>query len=239
MTFTDGAGADRVGVMAEHATPASSSHPLLEDRTRVETIKNNMHIQIQRVLHGRRVRDDVELALPGGASVDDVLQDALLALLRTDPANVRTSWEALSTQIARNKAKDALSTATRGRRNPGSEPGTPDDIMLVAFDDDVDAIDTDLGQDPETAYIVAEQHRVLLQLARETLTERDRLVFHTGYYKTKTDKELGERLGGITSQAVSQQRRRILKTLYEAARRDPSFPTLNVIDEGSRDERQQ
>ncbi len=219
--------------MAEYATPAPSSHPLLEDHARLEKIKNNMHVQIQMVLHGRRIRDDVELALTGGASVDDVLQDALIALLRKDPAKVRKSWEALSYEIARNKAKDALSKATSGRRNRAAEPGTPDDVTLVAFDDDFDTVDTDFGNDPETAFVVAEQHRVLLRLARETLTERQRLIFHTGYYKTKTDEELGEQLGGITSQGVGQQRRRILKNLYEAARRDPSFPTLNVSDEGS------
>jgi hypothetical protein len=52
--------------MADHAVPASSSHPLLEDRGRLETIKNNMHVQIQLVLHGRRIHDDVELVLSGG-----------------------------------------------------------------------------------------------------------------------------------------------------------------------------
>ena len=221
-----------MGEMPDHANPASSSHPLLEDRGRLERIKNNMHVQIQLVLHGRRIHDDVELVLPGGASVDDVLQDALIALLRTDPAKVRISWEALSYEIARNKAKDALSKATRGRRNPDAEPGTPDNVTILAFNDDFDTVDADLGQDPEAAFVVAEQHKVLLRLAREMLTDRERLIFHTGYYKTKTDKELGEQLGGITSQAVGQQRRRILRNLYEAARQDPSFPTLNVSDEG-------
>ena len=221
-----------MGEMAEHATPESSSHPLLADRGRLERIKNNMHIQIQLVLHGRRINDDVELALPGGASADDVLQDALIALLRTDPAKVRKTWEALSYEIARNKAKDALSKATSGRRNRAAEPGTPDDVTVLPFNDDFDTVDNDLGQNPETAFVVAEQHRVLLRLAREMLTERERLIFHTGYYKTMTDKELGEQLGGITSQAVGQQRRRILRNLYESARRDPSFPTLNVSDEG-------
>ena len=219
--------------MAEHATPVPSSHPLLRDRARLEEIKNNMHIQIQLVLHRRRIRDDVELALSGGASADDVLQDAVIALLLTDPANLRKSWEALSVEIARNKAKDALSKATSGRRKRGAEPGTPDDYAVVSFDDDFDTVDTYLGNDPETAFVVAEQHRVLLRLAREILTERERLIFHTGYYKTKTDKELGVQLGGISGQAVGQQRRRILRSLYEAARRDPSFPTLNVSDEGS------
>lgn len=66
----------------------------------------------------------------------------------------------------------------------------------------------------------------------EHVPDGDGWVCSCGYYKTKTDKELGEQLGGITSQAVGQQRRRILRNLYETARRDPSFPTLNVNDEG-------
>ncbi|MBM7789179.1 RNA polymerase sigma factor [Tenggerimyces flavus] len=231
-SFTDGVGADKVYEMAEPATPVPRSHPLLRDRARLEKIKNNMHVQIQLVLHRRRVSDDVALLLPGGGSVTDVLQDALVALLRTDPANVRTTWEALGTAIARNKAKDALSKATRGRRKRGAEPGAPDEVTLVALDEDVDAVDTSLGSDPETAFVAAEQLRVLLRLARATLTERESQIFHAGFYRTKTDKELGEQLG-ISGQAAGQQRRRILKNLYEVARRDKSFPTLNVSDEGS------
>jgi len=221
-----------VGEMAEHATPFPRSHPLLEDRARLDKIKDNMHVQIQWVLWQGRVSDRFERTLLGGESVFDVLQEALAALLKTPPTAVKESWEALSVRIAHNKAKDALTRSTRGRRSPTAEPGTPDDVTILAFVDDFDTVDTDLGNGPETAFVVAEQHRVLLRLARETLTERERLIFHTGYYGTMTDKELGEQLGGITSQGVGQQRRRILRHLYETARRDPSFPTLDVSDEG-------
>ena len=103
----------------------------------------------------------------------------------------------------------------------------------MAFDDAFDTRDTDFRNDPDAAFVVAEQHRVLLRLARETLNEREQSIFHSGYYKTTTDEEMGKLLGGITGQAVGQQRRRILRNLYETARRDPSFPTLNVSDEGS------
>lgn len=217
--------------MAEHATPVPSSHPLLVDRVRLEKIKRNMHVQIQLVLHGRRTSDDVERALPGGASVDDVLQEALLALLRTAPHMVRASWEALSVQIARNKAKDALTDSTRGRRSPDAEPGSPDDVSVVSLGELLDTADTDSTMDPEAAFVVAEQHLVLLRLARETLTERERLIFFSGYYNTRTNRALGEQLG-ISGQAVGQQYRRILRDLYTAAQRDPSFPTLNVKDGG-------
>jgi RNA polymerase sigma factor (sigma-70 family) len=217
--------------MAEHATPVPSSHPLLADLARLDKIKRNMHVQIQLVLHGRRTSDDVERALPGGTSVDDVLQEALLALLRTPPRKVRVSWEALSVQIARNKAKDALTDSTRGRRSPGAEPGSPDDVRLVSLAERDDTADTDSTNDPEVAFVVAEQHLVLLRLARQTLTERERLIFFSGYYNTQTNRALGEQLG-ISGQAVGQQYRRILIDLYRAARCDPSFPTLNVRDGG-------
>lgn len=230
-TFTAGAGGDRVGEMAEHATPVPGSHPLLADRDRLEKIKRNMYVQIQLVLHGRRTSDGVERVLSGGASVDDVLQEALLALLRTAPGKVRVSWEALGVQIARNKAKDAITDSTRGRRSTDAEPGSADDVTLVSLDELVDTADIDCANDPEEAFFVAEQQLVLLRLARETLTERERLIFFSGYYNTQTNRALGEQLG-ISGQAVGQQYRPILRDLYTAAQRDPSFPTLNVRDGG-------
>lgn len=220
-----------MGEMVEHPNPAPRSHPLLQDRARLDTITKNMHVQIQLVLHRARVSDDVERVLPGGESEFDVLQEALLGLLRTPPAALEGTWEALAFRIAQNKAKDALTRSTRGRRSRKAEPGSPDDVTVVAFDEGFDTPDVDLPNDPHTAYVVAEQHQVLFRLARETLTERQRLIFWTAYYKTQTDKELGERLG-ISGQAIGQQRRRILRDLYDAARRDPSFPTLNLSDEG-------
>lgn len=216
--------------MAEPATPVPSSHPLLVDRARLEKIKRNMHVQIQLELHGRRTSNE-ERTLPGGVSADDVLQEALLALLRTPPEKVRVTWEALSVEIARNKAKNALTVSTRGRRSPDAEPGSPDDVRLVSLDELVDAAESDSTDDPEVAFVIAEQHLVLIRLARETLTERERLIFFSGYYETQTNRALGKQLG-ITGQAVGQQYRRILRDLYTAARRDPSFPTLNVSDGG-------
>src|SRR5689334_11074518 len=99
--FTGRARCDRVGEMAEHPDPAPSSHPLLQDRARLERIKDNMHRHIEYVLHRTRP-GDVERVLPGGESTFDVLQEALLALLSTRPGAVATSWEALAVGIAQN-----------------------------------------------------------------------------------------------------------------------------------------
>lgn len=219
-----------MGEMAENPDPATSSHPLLQDRARLERIRDNMLRQIEQVLHRSRL-GDMERVLPGGESAFDVLQEALLALLSTPSGAVTTSWEALAVGIAQNKAKDAVRRSTRQRRSRDAEPGSPDDVTVVPFDDRTDVANTDAGDDPETAFVIADQHRWLIRRARETLTERQRLIFWTGYYNTQTDKDLGAELG-ITGQAVGQQRRRILRGLYDAARRDPSFPTLDTSDEG-------
>jgi RNA polymerase sigma factor (sigma-70 family) len=219
--------------MAEPATPVPSAHPLLADRARLDRIKRNMHLQIQQVLHGRRMGDDVERVLPGGTSVDDVLQNALLALLRTDPRMVKTSWEAFSVQVARNKAKDALTESTRGRRARDAEPGSPDDVTVVPLDESVDPADPTHVSDPETAFVLAEQHQILIRLARESLTDRERLIFFTCFFTPRTNRDLGKELG-ITGQAIGQQYRRILTDLYEAARRDPFFSMLDETEGGER-----
>jgi RNA polymerase sigma factor (sigma-70 family) len=168
--------------------------------------------------------------LPGGESTFDVLQEALLALLGTPAAAVTTSWEALAVRIAQNKAKDALRRSTRGRRSPKAESGTPDDVTVVSFDENTDVADADMADDPETAFVIAEQQLWLIRQARATLNERQRRIFWTGYYGTQTDKELGAELG-ISGQAAGQQRRRILRDLHKAALQDPSFPRLDARDD--------
>jgi hypothetical protein len=65
-----------------------ASHPLLADRARLDKIVDNMSVQIQKVIYRGRVGQRIERALRGGESADDVLQDALLALLSYDPAGL-------------------------------------------------------------------------------------------------------------------------------------------------------
>jgi DNA-directed RNA polymerase specialized sigma24 family protein len=100
--------------------PFPKDHPLREDRSRLETILDLMWWEILKVLHQRRRRrgkpGQPELALIGGASAEDVLQDALFGLLRYEPKD-GVDWEALGVRIAQNKAKEALrkSRAYRAR----------------------------------------------------------------------------------------------------------------------------
>src|SRR5487761_1718247 len=113
---------------------AGQPHPLLADRTRLDRIVSNMDITIQRTLYGHMLGDGQERLLRGGVSARDVLQEALLDLLRYDPARLTTSWEGLSVTIARRRAIDAVRESTKGRRAATAAADDPDEITVVAFD---------------------------------------------------------------------------------------------------------
>ncbi len=120
--------------MKELALTPRHAHPLVADRARLDKITDNMGAQIHRVIHGRRQDPRSERALQGGESADDILQEALIALLEYDPVKLRTTWEALSVGIARKKAFAALRRATRGRRAEGAGPGDRDEVTVIALD---------------------------------------------------------------------------------------------------------
>jgi RNA polymerase sigma factor (sigma-70 family) len=101
----------------------------------------------------------------------------------------------------------------------------------VPLDEAGKAADLSPTSGPQEAFELAQRQAVILRLARETLTDRERLIFYSGYYDTKTNREVGKQLG-ISGQAVGQQFRRILRDLYAAALRDPSFPPLKESDGG-------
>lgn len=216
--------------MTEPARPDPSSHPLLADRPRLERIKNNMHVQIQRVLHPRGSGAG-ERVLAGGESVEDVLQEALLDLLRCDPAKLTGPWEALSVVIARNNAKDALTRATRQRRADDPEQGSHGEVNVVSAETVADVADPDPYIDPDVAFTIVEQHRVQLTLARQ-LPDQDRGIFFPIYYHGATMMSVAAGLG-ITPQAVGQRYRRIARDLHAAARQDPEYPTLHVSEGGN------
>jgi RNA polymerase sigma factor (sigma-70 family) len=198
------------------------------DRARLDKITDNMYAQIHRVLHGRTRDPGAERALSGGESAEDVLQDALIALLEYDPANLRTTWEALSVGIARKKAFAALRRATKGRRSGRTAAEDPDDVTVVSIDvAHVDLPDESDEADPERAFERTQQQLVLLRLARERLNDRERQVFFGIHFEGLTRATLAADLG-LTSQAVGQMYVRVLRYLYTAARDDPMFPTTNA-----------
>jgi RNA polymerase sigma factor (sigma-70 family) len=219
-------------MMKELALTARLAHPLVADRARLDKITDNMAAQVQKVIYGTARGTRSERALHGGESVDDVLQDALIALLEYDPSKLRTSWEALSVGIARKKAYAALRRATRGRRTGRTDRHDPDEITVIALD----GVFTDLPDDsdehdPEVVFERTQQQLVLLRLAQERLSRRERRVFFGIHFDGLTRAALGEEIG-LTPQAVGQMYVRIVKSLYTAARDDPAFPGIAGALEG-------
>ena len=153
--------------MKELARTARPTHPLVEDRARLDKITDNMAAQIHRVIYGRGRDPRSERVLHGGESADDVLQEALLALLDYDPHKLRTTWEALSVGIARKKAFAALRRATRGRRTEQAGADEPDSVTIVALDTTIANLqDLSGDHDPEASFERTQQQLVLLRLAR-------------------------------------------------------------------------
>jgi DNA-directed RNA polymerase specialized sigma24 family protein len=202
---------------------ARLTHPLVADRARLEKITDNMSAQIQKVIYGRGRDPGSERALHGGESAEDVLQDALIALLEYDPGKLRTTWEALSVGIARKKAFAALRRATRGRRGRG-DPGDPDEVTVIPLEAAPEMGDDTDDRDPERAFERTQQQLVLLRLAKETLSDRERTVFFGIHFDGTTRAALDEEVV-MTPQAVGHMYVRVIKALYEAARVDPDFPT--------------
>jgi RNA polymerase sigma factor (sigma-70 family) len=200
----------------------------MADRARLDKIVDNMNVQIQKVIYGGRVPDDIERALHGGESVDDVLQEAVIALLSCDPDSLRESWEALSVRIARNKAVDAVRRATKGRRPRGPDPDAPDEVAVVSFDAaEHDLHLADEASSPEETFMIAQQELVLLRLARDRLTDRERTVYFGIHFQGRTRADLATEVG-LTPQGAGQMYVRIAKALDAEARTDPAFPTTRI-----------
>jgi RNA polymerase sigma factor (sigma-70 family) len=218
-------------MMKELALTARVAHPLVVDRARLDSIVDNMAAQIHRVIYGRGRDPRSERTLHGGESADDVLQEALIALLEYDPGKLRTTWEALSVGIARKKAFSALRRATRGRRSDRTDPDAGDDITVVALDAGTlpDLPDDTDDHNPEVVYERTQQQLVLLRLARERLTGRERTVFFGIHYDGATRAALADEVG-LTPQGVGQMYLRIVKSLLAAARDDRTFPTTGAFE---------
>ena len=213
--------------MEQPAGPSMISHPLMADRARLDKITNNMSAQIQKVLYGGRAAAGSERALLGGESADDVLQEALIALLEYDPARLEATWEGLSVRIARNKAVTALRSVAKGRRAPDSAADDPDDVTVISLDTMLTAPqDKRPDRDPEQAFERAQQQLVLLRLARQ-LPDRERAVFFGIHFDGRTRAELAPEIG-VTPQAIGQMYLRVLRALHAKACADPEFPTTST-----------
>ena len=227
-----------------------ANHPLLQERARLESILDVMYVQTQKVMipgaipstrRGARAGRGTERTVVGGEGPDDVLQDALIALLSYHPARLSTSWEALAVRIAQNKAKQALRTATKGRRHATADAdSTAGEVTLVqlgAVDGDPDPAGTHPSStEPEAEFVQTRQQLILIRLARELLDERDRRIFFDIHYLEIPRAEVGRRLG-LTGQRVGQIYRRAAERLLVAARDDPAFRRISTVTQGGPDDR--
>ena len=215
-----------------------------------------MYAKIQRTLFPwrspqRRLRpetslsgdvDGVERVLAGsGASADDVLSEAFLALLKYPTERLEGEWEALAVKIAENKAVDALRSAGKGLRGTDHRP----ELRLVSGDvaregpdgeaepSVFDVTESDWG-DPEAEYERIESALKVRDLARELLDPRDREVFFAIHFGESTRSEVAESLS-LTSQRVGQIYKAALLTL-EAHLDYPFKPPIPVrqIREGGK-----
>lgn len=210
-----------------------TDHPLLQDRARLDAITDLMWARIQKTVapHGPRVRrrSSADLVVVGGIVVQDVLAEALAALLYTEPRTLRTSWEALATTIAHNKAVQAVRDKTKGRRSG------PQEIHLESLDSQdekgrshADGL-ADEFADPEGEAIALQQELILKRLALQHLSERDREIYFRIHYLGQVRKVIGPDYG-ISPQAVGQIYAKAARRLNEEAQRDPEF--MRISDYG-------
>ena len=210
--------------MAANSQVFDLEHTLLAERDRLERILDVMYAKIQKTLFpgnpGRRRRaaasqpnnaGEIEDILVGTAvSADDVLSEALSALLRYPPDRLEDTWEALAITIARNKAVSALRTAEKGLRGTKHRDQLhlvsgdfrrkgPDGEMEPAI---FESLPSDWG-DPEAEFFVLQDILKVRDLAREALVDRDQEIFFAIHFDGDSRKEVGQQLG-LTSQRVGQ-----------------------------------
>jgi RNA polymerase sigma factor (sigma-70 family) len=228
-------------MVARAAPQPIPDHPLLQERARLEAILDVMYVQTQKILspggvpgtrRGARAGVGTERTVAGGEGPDDVLQDALLALLSYPPDRLSTSWEALAVRIAQNKAKQALRTATRGRRTAGDD-AAPEVTLVPLPPQGESSGGTDLlldDSEPEAEFIRTRQQLILLRLAVELLDDRDRRIFFEIHFLDVPRAEVGRRLG-LTGQRVGQIYRRAAERLLSAAHSDHTFRRISAATE--------
>ena len=214
--------------------PVWENHPLWDDRARLDRIRDQMWIQIQKVMFPGRPRrssadpERTELTIVGGTSAEDVFSEAINAVLNYAPDG-DVNWEATANKIAHRRAVAAVRKARKHRRLPdGSEIG------MTSFDrSDADgeplygsaAVSTD-APDEEAVERVIQADRALAfrEVANEILTRRDRdIVFRAA--RGETYVSISD-IVNLTEQRVGQIDREARRKINARLRSDPQYQRL-------------
>lgn len=224
--------------------PVWESHPLWSDRARLDRIRQQMWIEIQKVMfpgRPRRVlanRERTELTIVGGTSAEDAFSEAVSALLRYVPEG-DVSWEATGNTIAQRRAVAAVRKARKHRRlsdgseigitslNETDEEGDPiyDDVAVADDAPDEEATDRALRADRLLAFRT---------VADEILPQRDRnIVFRAA--RGETYVSISD-VVNLSPQRVGQIDRKSLRKINARLRTDPQYRRLYEPEGGTPDD---
>lgn len=223
--------------------PIWEQHPLWLDRERLDVVTERMWVEIQKVMFAGRPRRPLrspaktELTVVGGASAEDVLSEAVHALLQYAPDG-DVIWEAVGSTIAQRRAIAAVRTARKNRSLPaGSEIGI---TSLDLENEDGGPLFGELADpsaptDDEIIDGVLRAERVLAirTVAEEVLPLRDRdIVFRVT--RGETNEAVASDVG-LSAQRVGQIYRESTRRINARLRSEPTFRRLYDPEGGNPD----
>lgn len=224
--------------------PIWENHPLWSDRARLDRIRQQMWIEIQKVMFPGRPRRGLanpgrtELTVVGGTSAEDAFSEAVNALLRYAPVG-DVNWEATANTIARRRGVAAVRTARKHRGLPdGSEIGITsldeNDEEGDPLYDDVAVADDAPDEDATDRALRADRLLAFRTVADEILPERDReIVFRAGRGETYVSIS---NVVNLSQQRVGQIDRESLRKINARLRADPHYRRLYEPEGGTPDD---
>lgn len=236
---------DNAGDMSTPAAlPNPEQHPLLLDRGRLESITDLMWFRIQKTMFPNAPRRSIrnpggtELTVVGGVSAEDVLQEALVDLLRYQPQG-SVNWEGLAITIAQRRAVDAVRRARKHRVLPDE---TEIDVTSLSEEREGAAGIADMIADLDQLtddqivdnLLRIERLRAIGKVAQQILSQRDRDVFNR-VTRGETFTAIAPEVD-LTPQRVGQIYAQSLRKINEALRLDPQFVRLYGSEGGTPNE---
>lgn len=226
----------------EAADHMSGRHPFDEDPGLYRRIVQVMTGAVQRMLRRGFASPDREPVLPGGASIDDIVAEALSKIWAKDPATV-DNYEALAYTIAVRSTIDQLrrSKAYRTYHDAeGNKKEIPVDYLSTPTrpnrqGDEAPAIGETLENDDPTAdahrhFVLTRQALVMGELA-DALPERERFIFYAVFFEERTRESVAEDVE-LSAARVGQIYKKTLRSLNAQARGMPEFEAEYADPEG-------